>query len=248
MDPQQARGRGLPSLAGAAGGAPLLPRIDAFVELVAQRRGLALQGLELAPAERATVALTTGLVEAPASAVELLRSLAQAVGVVRSRGMRVEATPLRRAWTTLDDRVRAGLVYAAWCHRVPWQRFVGRTPEVERLVAGRVRVLRILYALPPAVDVALAELAAMVAEQLDLAGPGHPVTHGECNPTGDEHLVRLVCAGFLDPLVALGAGELGPAQALVPRWFRPGVPARCVVGSALVAAGEDVAIVVDASN
>ena len=51
-------------------------------------------------------------------AVEFLRLLAQAVGLLRVRGSRVEATALCASWGRLDDGLRAGLVYAAWCQQV----------------------------------------------------------------------------------------------------------------------------------
>jgi hypothetical protein len=50
-------------------------------------------------------------------AVEFLRLLAQAVGLLRVRGSRVEATALCASWGRLDDGLRAGLVYAAWCQQ-----------------------------------------------------------------------------------------------------------------------------------
>jgi hypothetical protein len=77
---------------------------------------------DLDPGERP--ATDTGEPPAPAvpgrggeEAVEFLRLLAQAVGLLRVRGSRVEATALCASWGRLDDGLRAGLVYAAWCQQ-----------------------------------------------------------------------------------------------------------------------------------
>jgi hypothetical protein len=51
-------------------------------------------------------------------AVELLRAVAEGVGLLRARGDRLEATSLRHAWAQIDEGLRAGLVYAAWCQQV----------------------------------------------------------------------------------------------------------------------------------
>jgi hypothetical protein len=50
--------------------------------------------------------------------VELLRCVAEGVGLLRARGDRLEATSLRHAWTQIDQALRAGLTYAAWCQQV----------------------------------------------------------------------------------------------------------------------------------
>jgi hypothetical protein len=50
----------------------------------------------------------------------LLRGLAEMIGLVRHRGDRIQATALRRPWIRLDRDIRGGLLYAAWCHRLPW--------------------------------------------------------------------------------------------------------------------------------
>jgi hypothetical protein len=50
--------------------------------------------------------------------VELLRTVAEGVGLLRARGDRLEATSLRHAWTQIDQSLRAGLTYAAWCQQV----------------------------------------------------------------------------------------------------------------------------------
>jgi hypothetical protein len=42
------------------------------------------------------------------------------VGLLRVRGDRLEATSLRHAWAQIDEGLRAGLTFAAWCHGVPW--------------------------------------------------------------------------------------------------------------------------------
>jgi hypothetical protein len=114
----------------------LLARLDALVALVADRHGLALlPDGRLAAAEARIAARWTGLAAAtpagPAArpgargravverdAVELLRCVAEGVGLLRARGDRLEATSLRHAWAQIDEGLRAGLVYAAWCQQV----------------------------------------------------------------------------------------------------------------------------------
>ena len=59
-----------------------------------------------------------GLAVVERDAVELLRAVAEGVGLLRVRGDRLEATSLRHAWTQIDESLRAGLVYAAWCQQV----------------------------------------------------------------------------------------------------------------------------------
>jgi hypothetical protein len=107
----------------------LLARLDALVELAADRHGLALlPGGRLAAAESRVAARTAGISSARGTprgsalaqrdAVELLRAVAQGVGLLRVRGDRLEATSLRHAWAQIDEGLRAGLVYAAWCQQV----------------------------------------------------------------------------------------------------------------------------------
>ena len=108
----------------------LLARLDALVELAADRHGLALlPGGRLAAAESRVAAraagissargsTTRGSVPAQRDAVELLRAVAEGVGLLRVRGDRLEATSLRHAWAQIDPGLRAGLVYAAWCQQV----------------------------------------------------------------------------------------------------------------------------------
>jgi hypothetical protein len=105
----------------------LLARLDILVELVADRHGLALlPDGRLAAAEARVAARAVGLTPARGStgrasglaqrdAVELLRAVADGVGLLRVRGDRLEATSLRHAWGQIDRGLRAGLVYAAWC-------------------------------------------------------------------------------------------------------------------------------------
>jgi hypothetical protein len=114
----------------------LLARLDALVALVADRHGLALlPDGRLAAAEAQVAARAIGLAApAPAGpaarpggrgralverdAVELLRAVAEGVGLLRVRGDRLEATSLRHAWTQIDESLRAGLTSAAWCQQV----------------------------------------------------------------------------------------------------------------------------------
>jgi hypothetical protein len=108
----------------------LLARLDTLVELVTDRHGLALvPGGRLAAAEARVAARAIGLgpPRGPGSrgpavtqreAVELLRAVAEGVGLLRVRGDRLEATSLRHAWAQIDPGLRAGLVYAAWCQQV----------------------------------------------------------------------------------------------------------------------------------
>jgi hypothetical protein len=113
----------------------LLARLDALVALVADRHGLALlPDGRLAAAEARVAVRATGLARLteaePAArpggrgralverdAVELLRAVAEGVGLLRVRGDRLEATSLRHAWTQIDESLRAGLTYAAWCQQ-----------------------------------------------------------------------------------------------------------------------------------
>ncbi|MFL6267702.1 MAG: hypothetical protein ACJ75C_16855 [Actinomycetes bacterium] len=114
----------------------LLARLDALVELAADRHGLALAaGGRLAAAEARAAARAAGLTSttrgptprgptargsalALRDAVELLRAVGEGVGLLRVRGDRLEATSLRHAWAQIDPGLRAGLVYAAWCQQV----------------------------------------------------------------------------------------------------------------------------------
>jgi hypothetical protein len=43
------------------------------------------------------------------AAIELLRTLAEALGLLRARGTQLEATPLWLAWSRIDRGLRAGL-------------------------------------------------------------------------------------------------------------------------------------------
>jgi hypothetical protein len=213
----------------------LLTRLDILVNLVADRRGLALdlQG-RLAGAEARLLAEALELDRSPEpvprdlAAVELLRGLAEAVGLLRDRGDRVEATTLRHPWAQLDPDLRAGLVYAAWCHRVPWAEMLGDAPvpHVRTLRDARASILRLLFELPAGVDVHLAAFAATVAGRVGL--PEEP------------WLTPAVVAVFLDPMVALGAAHLAPPHPAPPGRANLGPAARTIIGSALIAAGEDV--------
>jgi hypothetical protein len=72
--------------------------------------------------------------------VELLRAVAEGVGLLRARGDRLEATSLRHAWTQIDESLRAGLTYAAWCQQVTLKRFAEQLegPDADLLSAGSV--------------------------------------------------------------------------------------------------------------
>jgi hypothetical protein len=114
----------------------LLARLDALVAFVADRHGLALlPDGRLAAAEARVAARAAGLTGPAAAestarpaargralverdAVELLRAVAEGVGLLRVRGDRLEATSLRHAWAQIDESLRAGLTYAAWCQQV----------------------------------------------------------------------------------------------------------------------------------
>jgi hypothetical protein len=109
----------------------LLARLDALVTLAADRHGLALlPDGRLAAAEARVAIRATGLTRPAAraggrgrmvverDAVELLRAVAEGVGLLRVRGDRLEATSLRHAWSQLDEGLRAGLTFAAWCQQV----------------------------------------------------------------------------------------------------------------------------------
>jgi hypothetical protein len=108
----------------------LLARLDALVALAADRHGLALlPGGRLAAAEARVAARAVGIspargraprgsVMAQRDAVELLQAVAEGVGLLRVRGNRLEATSLRHAWAQIDETLRAGLTYAAWCQQV----------------------------------------------------------------------------------------------------------------------------------
>jgi hypothetical protein len=219
----------------------LLARLDALVAVAADRHGLALlPDGRLAAAEARVAARATGLAgraqgRAPVErdAVELLRAVGEGVGLLRVRGDRLEATSLRHAWAQIDESLRAGLTYAAWCHRVPWPAFL-HGDGVEALVGGRLWVLRLLFGLPAGVEVGVPGLTATVAGGLGL--------------DGGEWLHRAVAAAFLDPLVALGVATLDPppphpaaSLCLLPR-------ASTVIGSALVAAGEEVPLAATPAN
>gem|GEM_PF-966966 len=230
----------------------LLARLDALVALVADRHGLALlPDGRLATAEARVAARAAGLAAltpaGPAArpggrgravverdAVELLRAVAEGVGLLRVRGDRLEATSLRNAWTQIDESLRAGLTFAAWCHRVPWPAFLHGDAGVEALVGGRLWVLRLLFGLPAGVEVGVPGLSATVAGGLGLE-------------TG-QWLDRAVAAAFLDPLVALGVAALDPPPPNPAASLRLLPRASTVIGSALVAAGEEVPLAATPAN
>jgi hypothetical protein len=99
----------------------LLARLDALVALTADQHELALlPDGRLAAAEARVAVRATGLAPpgrppgrggaaTERDAVELLRAVAEVVGLLRVRGDRLEATSLRHAWTQIDEGLRAGL-------------------------------------------------------------------------------------------------------------------------------------------
>jgi hypothetical protein len=222
----------------------LLARLDALVALAADRHGLALlPDGRLATAEARVAARATGLAGSSGGrrrglverdAVELLRAVAEGVGLLRVRGDRLEATSLRHAWSQIDEALRAGLTYAAWCHRVPWPAFLHGGAGVEALVGGRLWVLRLLFGLPPGVEVGVPGLTQTVAGGLGL--------------DGGDWLDRAVAAAFLDPLVALGVASLDPPPPHPAASLRLLPRASTVIGSALVAAGEEVPLAATPAN
>ena len=223
----------------------LLARLDALVALVADRHGLALlSDGRLAAAEARVAVRATGLALPGGSgvrastvtqreAVELLRAVAEGVGLLRVRGDRLEATSLRHAWSKIDETLRAGLTFAAWCHRVPWSAFL-QGPGLEVVVGGRLWVLRLLLGLPAGVDVGLQGLVETVANGLEL--------------DLDDWLPRALAAAFLDPLVALGVADIHPPPPHPGASLCLGPRASTVIGSALVAAGEEVSLTSTPAN
>ena len=212
----------------------LLTRLEVLVGLAVDRGGLGLdrQG-RLVATDAQLVADALALGDAPQpgprelAAIELLRGLAQAVGLLRDRGARLEATTLRYPWRQLVPDLRAGLVYAAWCNRMPWAHLLGDTadPVAQGLWDARGRVLRLLFDLRDQVEVELADFTTTLVDRLGL-------------PDG-EPLVRAVAAVFLDPLVALGVADIDPPPPSAPRSMRLHSRAWDIIGSALVATGQE---------
>ena len=130
--------------------------------------------------------------------------------------------------------MRSGLTCAAWCHRVPWPVFLHDAPGIETLVGARLWVLRLLLGLPAGVEVGLQGLVETVANGLEL--------------DLDDWLPRALAAAFLDPLVALGAADVRPPPPHPGSALRLGPRASTVIGSALVAAGEEVSLASTPSN
>jgi hypothetical protein len=203
----------------------LLDRLDALVALAERRRGLVLTPAgALARAEARSVAQAAGLPAAATGEAGLLAALGVAVGLLRIRGARLEVTTLPAAWAALATQLRAGLVFTAWCHRLPWQDLLGFAPEVRRLWSGRLWALRLLYGLPAGAEVDVRAIAEAIGERSGLSG---------------DRAVRLVAAAYLDPLAALGAAGLEPPPPAMPRQLRLGPHAGMVIGSALLAGGDE---------
>ena len=110
---------------------------------------------------------------------------------------------------------------------MPWSAFL-QGPGLEVVVGGRLWVLRLLLGLPAGVDVGLPGLVETVANGLEL--------------DLSDWLPRAVAAAFLDPLVALGVADLRPPPPHPAASLRLGARASTVIGSALVAAGEEVSL------
>jgi hypothetical protein len=117
---------------------------------------------------------------------------------------------------------------------VPWPAFLLGGGGVEALVGGRLWVLRLLFGLPAGVEVGVPGLTATVAGGLGLEA-------------GD-WLDRAVAAAFLDPLVALGVATLDPPPPHPAASLRLLPRASTVIGSALVAAGEEVPLAATPAN
>jgi hypothetical protein len=117
---------------------------------------------------------------------------------------------------------------------VPWPAFLHGGPGVEALVGGRLWVLRLLLGLPAGVDVGVPGLVDTVANGLEL--------------DLSDWLPRAVTAAFLDPLVALGVADLDPPPPHPASSLRLGPRASTVIGSALVAAGEEVSLASTPTN
>jgi hypothetical protein len=116
---------------------------------------------------------------------------------------------------------------------VPWSAFL-QGPGVEVLVGCRLWVLRLLLGLPAGVDVGLQGLVETVANGLEL--------------DLDDSLPRGLAAAFLDPLVALGVADLRPPPPHPGSSLRLGPRASTVIGSALVAAGEEISLASTPTN
>jgi hypothetical protein len=147
---------------------------------------------------------------------------------------------------------------------VPWRAFLSE-PDLAAVADARQRILRLLFGLPAGIEIAVPELAATVAADLEGSGEprrGAPVNQADA-PVGQEgsgeprrgapvgqaegtagagvdRLPRALAAAFLEPLVALGVAELDPPPPRPPARLRLGPAATTVIGSALVAAGEEV--------
>ena len=116
---------------------------------------------------------------------------------------------------------------------MPWSAFL-HGPGLEVVVGGRLWVLRLLLGLPAGVDVGLQGLVETVANGLEL--------------DLDEWLPRALAAAFLDPLVALGVADLRPPPPHPGASLWLGPRATTVIGSALVAAGEEISLASTPTN
>ena len=186
----------------------LLARLDALVELAADRHGLALlPGGRLAAAESQVAARAAGVSSARGSttrgsamaqrdAVELLRAVAEGVGLLRVRGDRLEATSLRHAWAQIDEACGPASSTPPGATACPGPCSSTAAPGSRSSSADASGSSRLLLGLPAGVEVGLQGLVETVASGLEL--------------DLDDWLPRAIAAAFLDPLVALGVADIRP--------------------------------------
>jgi hypothetical protein len=94
----------------------ITPAISATTWAWSGRHGLLLApDGQLTRTDAAAVAHAIGIEPGRGGGAELLLLLGIAVGILRAEGLRVRAAPLHDAWRQLDDTLRAGLVFVAWC-------------------------------------------------------------------------------------------------------------------------------------
>lgn len=217
--------------------ASLLTALDVLVDHANRRAGLALDADDRLVRGEALV-LARLLPGDAALTPDRCARLASAVGLLSAVDGRLVPTRLEQVWTELDTRTRAGLVYAAWCHRLPWSELGLSGSPVELLRERRMTVLHWLRAAPVGFELQVAPVSRLLSERLDLP------------PT--ELIARCLAVVFLQPLVDLDVAVF-PSSSLdqpvpgVPPTVRLCPDARAVVGTALVVGGADIPPVVDAN-